>query len=262
MTRVRKLQDPALLQALEKALAAGEPLNSALARLDIHRSTLNRESKRDEEVRQRLERALIAGRTVPKTTTRRATKSSTSPTPNQPALDTEVRVVPAVAAAAPRAALIAADASQAQHHRFDDVGTRTGRVVFGSRRPQPLARVRRIALHGAQPRINGSNAANFEGLARHAWLPALLVLIANVALALAASSELLVVAAVVLVAAAYVALIRWLSRARLASPSPPGSGTAHATGGPVRRDLAWLQHTIGEPMRGKQRPPPRDRTDG
>ncbi|MDQ3690409.1 MAG: hypothetical protein M3406_10310 [Chloroflexota bacterium] len=261
MPRVRKLQDPVLLEALEGALASGEPLNSALARFGIHRSTLTRESKRDEGVRQRLERALIAGRTVSETTTRRATKSSTSPTPNEPALDTEVRVVPAVAAGAPRTAPVAADASQAQHHRFDDIGTGTGRVVFGSRRPQPLARVRRIALHGAKPRTDGSNAPNHEGLALHNWLPALLVLIANVALALAASSDLLVVAVVVLVAAAYISLIRWLSRARLASP--PGSGTAHATGGPVRRDLAWLQDTIGEPMLGEQRPPPpRDRTDG
>jgi len=46
--RKRKLQDPVLLDALAKALAAGKHLDSALADVGVHRSTLKREMERDE----------------------------------------------------------------------------------------------------------------------------------------------------------------------------------------------------------------------
>ena len=204
-------------------------MNSALARLGIHRSTLSRESKRDEGVRQRLERALIAGRAVPKPTTRPAAQSVTSLTPNES---------PILAAGPPeptaRDANGAAEASRAQHGQTGNILGGTGRIAFGWRRPQPLARVRSIALHGARPRTIEPTAPR-QPLALHDWLPAMLVLIANVALALAASSDLIVVTAVVLVIAAYVSLIRWLSHAPVASSLPDG-GTA--IGSAARRLVA------------------------
>ena len=265
MTRVRKLQDPALLRALEGALEAGEPLNSALARLGIHRSTLSRESKRDEGVRQRIERALIAGRSVPHVPTRPAAQSVTSPTPNKS---------PILAAGSPeptaRIANGAAEASAFRHGQTENIMGGAGRIAFGPRRPQPLARVRRIALHGARPRTIEPTTPR-QPLALHDWLPAMLVLIANVALALATTSDLTVVTAAVLVVAAYVFLIRWLSHAPLAS-SLPARGTATGIAarrlvappaGTVSRDLAWLQGTIGDPLPGQRRAPPsRDRPRG
>jgi hypothetical protein len=214
--------------------------------LGIHRSTLAREWKRDEGVRERLERALTAGRTARESAARRVAFES--------------RAVPARLVMEPRADPVAAEAPPVQRDRTGEIRVGAGRVVFGSRRPQPLARVRRIALHGAQPATSGPSAPGPERLILRDWLPAVLLLTANVALAWFASSNIVVVAVVVLVAAAYLALIRWLSRPRLASPL---AGTRIPPPGSVRKDLAWLHTTIGEPALGERRPrPPKGRTDG
>lgn len=106
----------------------------------------------------------------------------------------------------------------------------------------------------------------------HDWLPALLLLIADIVIALAASGNLLVVGFAVLVAAAYVTVMRRLSRAPLAVSAsgraataivPAASPLVSPSAGTVRKDLAWVRGTIAEPMPG-QRPTraPRDRPRG
>ncbi len=81
--RKRKLQDPVLLDALAKALAAGKHLDSALADLGVHRSTLKREMERDEGVRRRVEQALLPGWVAPGLTARNA--QSAPPAAERPA---------------------------------------------------------------------------------------------------------------------------------------------------------------------------------
>jgi hypothetical protein len=234
--RVRKLQDDALLQALEDALTTGEPLKSALVRSSVSRSTLDREMKRDEVVRRRIESALRASRAKP-------------PDSGEPAITAPAEAAAHLTdAAVPQAAAL-------RHDAHDRIAAGTGRV-FASRRPHPLATVRRMALRGALPAPESGSPLD-EGLAAHDWLPALLVLIANVVIALSASGNLIVVAIAVLVAAAYLTFIWRLSRRRL--PAAPASSPAAPLivasaspltpyGGTVRRDLAWLQGTMAEPM--------------
>jgi hypothetical protein len=247
--RVRKLQDDALLQALEDALAAGESLTSALIRSSVSRSTLDREMKRDAVVRRRIESALRASRAKP-------------PETADPAITAPVEAaVHLTQAAAPQAAALAHDA-------HDRIAAGTGRV-FAARRPHPLATVQRIALRGALPRPAPEKGSPLdEGLAVHDWLPALFVLIANVVIALSASGNLIVVAIAVLVAAAYLAAIRRLSRrprpgapaSSRAAPLIVPSASPHIPySGRARRDLAWLQGTIAEPMPEQPRAPDRPR---
>jgi hypothetical protein len=248
--RVRKLQDDALLQALEDALSAGESLKSALIRSSVSRSTLYREMKRDEGVRRRIESVLRAIRAKP-------------PETIDPAITAPAEAaVHLTEAALPQAAAL-------RHDAHDRIAAGTGRV-FASRRPHPLVTVRRMALRGALPRPAPESGSPLdEGLAVHDWLPVLLVLIADIVIALTASGNVIVVAVAVLVAAAYLTVIRRLSRRPL--PGAPASSPAASLivpsaspltsyGGTVRRDLAWLQGTIVDPM---PEPPraraPRDR---
>jgi hypothetical protein len=245
--RVRKLQDDALLHGLEDALTTGEPLKSALVRLGVSRSTLDREMKRNEVVRRRIESALRASRAKPPETV-------------DPAITAPAEAAVHLAeAAVPQAAAL-------RHDAHDRIAAGTGRV-FASRRPHPLARVRRMALPGALPRPAPKSGSPLdEGLAVHDWLPALLVLIADVVIALSASGNLIVVAMTVLVAAAYVTVIGTVLRRFSRGPVPAGPVNRAAAplivpraasltpyGGAVRRDLAWLQGTMTEPMPGQPR---------
>lgn len=282
-SRVRKLQDVALLQTLEGALAAGEPLHATLARLGVSRSTLNREVRRDEALRHRIERALLAGAPVRRTRTRRPAESIARITPietpvpvaqpRQPdsrsangwAQDPDIEDGPAPTEGGARATSVVADTSHVHPPTTEHIAVGTGRVVFGSPRPRPLAKVRRMALHGAQPPTVQRSKPAGQRLALHDWLPAMLLLLANAALALAASSTAVVVVAVVVVAV-YVTLIRWLSRAAVgaAAAGRRSGSTADSTPRPgaavgtVRRDLSWLPGTIGEPT-GLPRQPPASR---
>jgi len=243
--RRRKLQNPALLDALEAALAAGEPVDSALTRLRISRSTLKREMLRDEALRHRIEGALAGG-------------GPQAPHPKKPA--------PAAAPPAPRAVPEAADV----------IPVGTGRVVFGSRRPRPLATVRRMALRSAPTWASERTARRREQLALHDWLPALFVLLVEAALAFLFAGIPVVGAVVLAIAGVYASAMFLLPGApppepvtvtQVPVPDTPGWSRPEAPlpltppSGSVGSDLAWLRQTIGAPEPGARPPPHRRRND-
>ena len=260
-----------MLQALEDALASGEPLNAALGRLGVHRSTLSREKQRDDAVRSRIDRALAAGRaeawrgSPAELDPRRAMaveSSNAAPRARARVVDTSASVsdeqpAPALAASPNRG-------SGGGHlGRSQPTSSGSGSLVFGPKRPRPLKRLRRIALHGAQPGMTMRSDPDDERLAAHRWLPGMLLLAANLVLALVATSSLTLVAAVAAVVVAYAALVlwsprawaRWSRRGTLLGQGSGGHSPRLIGGQPVRGDLRWLRDTIGEPMPGQARPP-------
>lgn len=260
--RRRKFQDAALRDALEEALAAGEPVNVALARLRVSRSTLRREMTRDDDLRERIERALLADRQQPRGTT------------DADDADAAAQVIDVVPTAA----------GAEQSITSTPIGT--GRVVFGlRRRPRPLESVRRMALRSAVPWPSARNGPLRDRIVLRDWLPALLVLLAEAALAFASTGSPVIVVLVVMVALAYVGSI-WVVSASEGTDTLATSGAVHASSGlapaaapprtaapprphttppsgTVRTDLGWLQDTIGRPV-GVRRPTPpkRDRPRG
>ncbi len=296
MPRLRKLQDPAILQELERGLVAGESLNLALARLDVSRSTFEREMARDDALRRRFEAARLAGQAPREMATARdapaPVSAAAAPAAEAPAAEVAAAQAPAVEV--PAAELPAVEVPAAEMPA-DDVPQRevpappggygsiasgaigSGHVVFGTRRPRPLATVRRMAMRSATPRVAERSAPRREPLAVHDWLPALLLLLADVALALTVSENFLVIAPIVAMALAYVAVIRLLSRAApaaapAAAPVRLGVPSAVPTRGRVavawpqatptdakgRAELNWVRDTIGDPVPGIS-PVPRPR---
>jgi len=242
--RKRKLQDPVLLDALAKALAAGKPLDSALADVGVHRSTLKREMERDAGVRRRVEQALLSGWVAPGLTARNAQSAP-------PAADRPVQV------AGP---LRASEAVPWFPRKVSEAAGRTaegtGRIVFRSGRPHPLTTVRRMAFRSVAPRVVDRSTSREDHLAVHDWMPAFLVLVANVAIAVATAGSFLLIGVIVLVTASYGAAVHWSWRTRLAHS--PAREAADLTASAVRRDLKWLAGTIGQ-TRADQRPGPSSR---
>ena len=261
----RKFQDPVLRQALEDALSAGESTASALARISVSRSTLRREMMRDDEFRSRIERAWLAGGGPQRTSADRsqADRSASAPHAQEDAARPDALAQPA--AAVPEAPRVRRSVGSSP------IGT--GRVVFGSRRPQPLATVRRMALRSPPAWVSERTMPRGERIVPRDWLPAVFVLVADLVLAFVASGNPFTVGLVALVVAAYLIVIRWLTRAAVpALPSaairehgraaPPIVSTAPRLASPpegaAQTDLAWIKRTIGEPM-PERRPEPRTR---